>query len=179
MKNSEYKQNAYYMLYLVRCLLHNKIPSKEKIKKNDLSKLYEVAKGHSLTVITAYALNLAGVEDTQFKEAKNKSVRKSLYFEIERASVLSELEKAEIWYMPLKGIILKDYYPKSIMREMCDNDILFDNSKIEDVKRIMISLGFNMEHDDYGHVLAFFKKPYLCCFVQCLMGQICGIRIIP
>lgn len=69
--------------------------------------------------------------------------------------------------MPLKGIIMKDYYPKSCMREMCDNDTLFDNSRIDDVKKIMHSLNkkimhslnFEMKYDDNGHDLAFYKEP--------------------
>lgn len=42
----------------------------------------------------------------------------------------------------MKGIILKDYYPKFGMREMSDNDILCDDSHMADVRRIMENLGF-------------------------------------
>lgn len=159
MNKYDYKQNAYYMLYLIRCVLHDKIPEKQKLDKINLSQLYEVAQTHSLTAITAYAIDSSNIIDERFKEAKSKAIRKSIYFEIERAAVLAELEKNEIWYMPLKGIILKDYYPKSSMREMCDNDILFDNSRIEDVKQIMSSQRFEMKYDDNGHDLAFYKEP--------------------
>ena len=55
MTKHEYKQNAYYMRYLIRCVLNNKVPAKEKLDKMDLSQLYEVANDNFLTAITAYA----------------------------------------------------------------------------------------------------------------------------
>lgn len=55
MTKHEYKQNAYYLLYLIKCVLNDKIPAKEKLDKMNLSQLYEVANDHFLTAITAYA----------------------------------------------------------------------------------------------------------------------------
>lgn len=60
MTKHDFKQHAYYMIYLIRCVLHDQIPQKEKLDKIDLSKLYEVAEKHSLSAITAYALESAG-----------------------------------------------------------------------------------------------------------------------
>lgn len=161
MTKHDYKQNAYYMLYLIRCVLHNKIPAKEKLDKMNLLQLYEVAQAHSLTAITAYALEYGGINDTKFKESKSKAIRKAIYFEIERSAITSKLEKAGIWYMPLKGIILKEYYPQTSMREMYDNDILFDNKYIAEVKQIMRSLGYHMSSEISGHDLNFLKEPVL------------------
>ena len=80
MTKHDYKQNAYYMLYLIKCVLHNKIPAKEKLDKMDLSQLYEVASEHSLTAMTAYALESAGIYDEAFKQAKSKAIRKNKVF---------------------------------------------------------------------------------------------------
>lgn len=159
MNNHDYKQTAYYLIYLIRCVLNDKVPSQEKLDKMNLSQLFEVAQRHTLTAICAYALESAGIFDKAFTEAKNKAIRKNIILDAERENVFAEFEKAGIWYMPLKGSILKDYYPKIGMRQMCDNDILIDRSRVEDIKSIMNGLGFDMEHDDSGHDLAFFKKP--------------------
>ena len=75
MTKHNYKQNAYYMLYLIRCVLHNNIPSKEKLDKLNLSQLYEVAQAHSLTAITAYALETANLFDAQFKEVLTPAIK--------------------------------------------------------------------------------------------------------
>lgn len=60
----------------------------------------------------------------------------------ERAAVLAELEKAGIRHMPLKGCVLKEYYPQIGMRQLSDQDILCDVSRSRDVRTIMESLGF-------------------------------------
>lgn len=159
MTKHDYKQNAYYLLYLIRCVLNRKIPAKEKLDKMNLSQLYTVAKAHSLTAIAAYALESSGIIDEQFKQEKYKVIRKNIAMNIERQRLTAELEKAGIWYMPLKGVVLQDYYPMISMRQMCDNDVLFDKTQVTIIKLIMISLGFEMKHDDSGHDLAFIKKP--------------------
>lgn len=125
MTKHDYKQNAYYLMYLIRCILNKKTPAKEKLDKMDLSGVFKVAKGHSLTAIAAYALESAGIYDKDFEEEKNKAIRKTIILDAERENVLAELEKACIWYMPLKGILIKDLYPQIGMRQMADNDILF------------------------------------------------------
>lgn len=51
--------------------------------------------------------------------------------------------------MPLKGVILKELYPRFGMRQMVDNDILFDRNRAEDLRRIMVDLGFTVKK--YGH----------------------------
>ena len=159
MNNHDYKQTAYYLIYLIKCILNHKIPSNEKLDEIDLSQLYEVAQKHSLTAMVAFALESAGIQDERFLQAKSKSIQRTLYFKIERTAVLLALEKSEIWYMPLKGIIISELYPKVSMREMADNDILFDSSRVDDIKQIMNNRGFIMEQDDSGHDLVFMKKP--------------------
>ena len=100
------------------------------------------------------ALESAGVKEPAFTQAKGKAIRKVAAFDIEREAVLHKLEEAKIWYMPLKGSVLKDIYPKIGMRQMADNDILYDVSRSEDVRTIMESLGFetiSFVTDQYHH----------------------------
>ena len=66
----------------------------------------------------------------------------------EMASIFAKMRNAGIWYMPLKGTVLKDCYPQFGMREMADHDILFDASRADDVKAIMIEMGYDAKH--YG-----------------------------
>lgn len=159
MTKHDYKQNAYYLMYLIRCVLNNKTPAKEKLDKMDLSGVFAVAKGHSLTAIAAYALESAGIYDKDFEEEKNKAIRKTIILDAERENVLAELEKACIWYMPLKGILIKDLYPQIGMRQMADNDILFDKIRAEDVRTIMQSFGFKTKKFDSGNHDIYYKPP--------------------
>lgn len=52
------------------------------------------------------------------------------------------MEQKGIWHLPLKGVILKDYYPAVGMRQMSDNDILFDYSFCDEVREYMESQGY-------------------------------------
>ena len=94
------------------------------------------------------------------KIAKHTAKREVITHKLNRVVALNDAINS-IWYLPLKGAVLKNYYQKPGMREYSDYDILFDKTKSDKVKDIMLSLGFKMEHDDTGHDIVFFKKPVL------------------
>ena len=146
-ENQEAIQNA---IYLARCAINGEIPDKSRVEDMNLEHLYRAAERHLLAGITAMALESVGVRDRAFTQAKGKAIRKVAMFDAERASVLQALEKAGIWYMPLKGSILKEYYPRIGMRQMADNDILIDAHCAEHVRDIMESLSYLTEHFGTG-----------------------------
>lgn len=149
---------------LVSALLNDKQIDSQRLQAVDLKALYAFAEAHTLRGITAFALEHAGINDGNFLAAKGQAIRKVIIFSIEREKVISELEKAGIWYMPLKGSILKDYYPALGMRESADCDILIDPSRAYDVKAIMKNLGFTTvkSFGEFHHDV-YFKRP-LCNF---------------
>ena len=159
MNKHDYKQSAYYLMYLIRCVLNNEKPKKEKLDKMNLPDVFEVAMAHSLTAIAAYALESAGIYDKNFEEEKYRAIRKNMIFDLEREKVLSEFEKEGIWYMPLKGVIIKDLYPQIGMRQMGDNDFLIDSKRQNDIKNIMISQGFTVEAFDQSKHDVYYKEP--------------------
>jgi len=59
----------------------------------------------------------------------------------------------------LKGAVLKELYPRYGMREMADNDILFDKSRGAELREIMLELGFTVEEYDRGNHDIYYKKP--------------------
>ena len=66
--------------------------------------------------------------------------------DIDKARLFERMEKGQIWYMPLKGTVIKELYPSIGMRQMSDFDILFDKKYAENVREIMLDLGFTCEH---------------------------------
>ena len=127
----------------------------------DIPAVLELARRHLLAAAAAYALEKTVALSEEFREEKYKAVRRLSLFNVERAKVLNELENKKIWYLPLKGIIIKDYYPKSAMREMGDNDILFDSTKAEEVKNIMEGLGYTCKGYGASHHDVYSKPPYI------------------
>lgn len=159
MEKREYRHYADAMIYLTVCAINGETPEQEKIAQFDLEKLLEVCQKHILTACVAYALESAGIHDHNFTQAKEKAIRKNILLDAERDKILKRLESEKIWYMPLKGAILKDWYPKLGMRQMSDNDILCDGSYRAYIKDIMLDMGFTCDHFGESNDDAYFKPP--------------------
>lgn len=151
----------YDLIYLCGCGANGTKPDEEKVREMDRQQLYKMANYHSLTAITAMALESAGVQDKEFRQAKEKAIRKNMLLDLEREKLCGYLEQNRIWYMPLKGSILKDFYPKFGMRQMADNDILFDSSYRKTVKEYFESSHYNVIRYDEGIHDVYEKPPIL------------------
>lgn len=160
MDKAEYKNAIMDVAYLCACAVNGQIPDATRVSGMNIDHLYSAADRNLLTGITAMALESAGVKDPAFTQAKGKAIRKVAAFDLEREAILDAFEKAGIWYLPLKGAVLKDLYPMIGMRQMADNDILCDASRTADVRAIMESHGFETDKA-YGHGAhdSFFKPP--------------------
>ena len=151
---TDYSKTARTLIYLLSCAVSEK-ECELKSDEIDFDGLYSLAKRHSLCSAAAFALESAGINEPRFTQAKVKAKRKLALFDIERVKIYQKLNDAGIWFAPLKGIVLKDSYPRYGMREMSDNDILCDSSKMAEVREIMESLGFicsnygEWHHDNY------------------------------
>lgn len=131
-------------------------------EKEDIPLLLYVAKKHSLSVITAAALNLHGLDHPDIRELCAKAMRISVLTDREHSIVCNALRQKQISFLPLKGITLKAMYPKYWMREMSDVDILLEPESYETVKDIMIERGytvalFGKNNEDVYHKPPFFS----------------------
>ncbi len=114
------------LVYLTACALNGYLPEKGSLSGADLSALLSLAKHHSMSALAAYSLKSIGIEGDEWKEAYLKAIRKSLLMDAECGELMRFMEQNEVWYMPLKGTVLKDFYPGLGLRERADVDILFD-----------------------------------------------------
>lgn len=154
---SEITETAYKtgfdMIYLAACALQKETPADDVMKAMDFERVYRFAKSQTMAAVTFYGLELWDKAKTavapelwaKWKEARDKAIRKNLLFDIEREKLFSFLEKTGIWYSPLKGAIMKELYPQPGMRQMADNDILFDKSYRDKVYEYMIGQGYESE----------------------------------
>lgn len=133
------------LVYLISNSLCNKRPESSRVQSMDLDEIYELASFHSIIALVAFSLETVIPLPDKFDQAKKKAIRKLVLFDVERNKILQRMSEEKIWHMPLKGSVLKGYYPKYGMREMSDNDILCDSKRLNDVKCIMEQLGFSCE----------------------------------
>lgn len=143
------EKTSEFLIYLMACSLQGTKPEEALLANIDMEALLRLAKAHSVSAMVCMALEQTDAfqhtaETTRLKwlDAKNKAIRKNMLLDAERKTISHELETQGIWYMPLKGSILKDWYPKPGMREMADNDILFDPSGREQVREIFQNRGY-------------------------------------
>ncbi len=159
------KKIYYDLLYLTACGV-NQIKPSDKCLENyinnieGLENLYKVSCRHFLESLVGMTLKNAGVIlIDEWNERISKAIRKSILFEVERNKIFSFMEQNNIWYLALKGIILEKYYPVLGMRQMSDNDILFDSEYADNVKKYMVTHGYTAVSVGKGNHDVYKKKP--------------------
>jgi len=149
------------MVDLISAMLNHKTCDVSSLTEEDLLRLLQTARAHSLAAMTADALEYQGIRCDSFVEAQAKAQRRKVLYEQKIKEVSEKLCEHKIWYMPLKGAILSRCYPAFYQREMKDIDILCDPGYRAEIKGIMEELGFTamsyMElKDDVYHLPPFF-----------------------
>ncbi|MGN0414704.1 MAG: nucleotidyltransferase family protein [Agathobacter sp.] len=172
----EIDQTGEDMLYLITCALHNQTPDKDKVCGMDLAALYRYARRHTLAAITYDALELLGSSTgdgllalakdntvvsvlTKWKETRDKALRKNLMLDAARKKLFQYMDAEHIWHMPLKGAVLKELYPRQEMRQMADNDILFDANYEAAVNDYFVREGYEVISYAKGNHDVYEKEP--------------------
>lgn len=156
------KQAALDVIYLTACVLHDKTPEKKQIDKMEWKELHRTAKRHSMTAVVCMALEachaflkMDPALVKQWRDDKNKSIRKTMLMDEECRKIMGFMESQGIWYMPLKGLVIKNLYPRYGMRQMADYDILYDPAGQEKLQAYMAGRGYEIKsargciHDAY------------------------------
>ncbi|MBQ9748400.1 MAG: nucleotidyltransferase family protein [Clostridia bacterium] len=92
-----------------------------------------------------------------WKQHADMTLRKEILFDAERCALMKLLEEHGIATIPLKGILIKELYPRKGMREFTDNDLLYDTAKRSELLTIMQERGYEMESGATHDI--FQKKP--------------------
>ena len=135
------------------------------IDKNQLAFFLKLSKHHSTTALMYQAImNVkAQVEEDDLHKLEQyylSNLRKSVLFDKEREAYLDYLREKEIEFLPLKGIILKDYYLDPYTREFADNDILFEDRASALTKEYFLKRGYDVKVYKKGVHDVYLKKPF-------------------
>ena len=146
-------------VYLCSCAVNNIKPSQERVDTLDMEKLFQFSDSHSLAAVVSIALESVGACPADFKEVRMKSIRKNMMLDYERKKIITFMNENGIWHLPLKGIILKELYPQVGMRQMSDNDILYDAAYQESLHDFMAENGYETVRYQDGIVDEYHKEP--------------------
>ncbi len=146
-----------YFISLLAAAINNTVP---EIPPGDIdwNNIYLIADKNGVSGTLYYSIIKLPKEyrpDEDVLALFEKSMRIALgiesmqYFEI--SALFDSLESNKIEYMPLKGWLMKNYYPYPNMRTMCDVDILVKKSDMDKIPQILAECGFLFESRGHNH----------------------------
>ncbi|MGL4760367.1 MAG: nucleotidyltransferase domain-containing protein [Sarcina sp.] len=125
----------------------SKLEGFENLGDREWNNIYDEASAHSLESVVYYAIKESDIEITSEKfEEWKRSVFLSNIHQNKHISVVSvaleKLHSAGIPVMVLKGLVLRELYPKSELRSMSDADILVRVEDLDLTCDILEGLGY-------------------------------------
>ena len=128
---------------------------KTAISSEVLNEVFELAKKHDMAHLAGQALSKLGVlgEDETSQKLKKcavQAVYRYVSMNSEYLRTCKELEKAKIPFIPLKGSVIRDWYPEPWMRTSGDIDILIHDEDVQPAIRALTeALGYQFVHHAY------------------------------
>ena len=135
------------MFALLRSAVCGDLLSSEEISlysPDILPKITLLAQKHDVIHLIVFALKKNGLFDEGNKNLESKillAVYRLEKLNYELTKLCAALEQAEIPFIPLKGSVLRQYYPEPWMRTSCDIDVLVHE---EDLQRVVSYLSDNL-----------------------------------
>ena len=127
------------------------------LSDEELKALYKLSKSHDLAHLVGNAL----IKNDLISNNKINSVfEKELYTAVfryesinyELGNIKEILSENEIPFIPLKGSVIRDYYPEPWMRTSCDIDILVREENIDKAVKELVENGYTKERKNYHDV---------------------------
>ena len=125
---------------------------KNLITTEMLPVLYKISKSHDLAHLVAEALDKNGLLDDsdvakKFRSERNMAIFRYEQINYELGEICRVFEENKIEHIPLKGAVLRAYYPQPWMRTSCDIDILIKEENLDKaIKLLCDHLGYGKVH---------------------------------
>lgn len=136
---------------------------KKLITPEILPALFKLSKRHDLAHLIGDALDKNGLlpdgteAKKRFLQERNMAVYRYEQMQYEFEQICETLENAKILFIPLKGSVVRKYYPEPWMRTSCDIDILVDKSNLEQAKESLVrDLEYQAVNVESFHDISFY-----------------------
>ena len=164
MEKEQFLSKIYFFTNLISMYLNKKEDPDLVIDDAKFSFLFKLASHHSLNSLLYKVLKDTKVQvsEENLKKLEDyylSNLRKDVLFAKEREALYKFLNDNQIHFLPLKGLVLRDYYPDPYTREYADNDILF-GSNDKDIKKFFVERGYKCESFRKGNHDVYVKKPF-------------------
>ena len=152
------------MFALLRSAVCGDLLSSEEISlysPDILPAITSLAQKHDVMHLIVFALKKNGVLDESNKNLESKMLITICRLEklnYELIKLCEALEQAEIPFIPLKGSVLRQYYPEPWMRTSCDIDVLVHEEDLQrTVSYLADNLGYKRESQN-SHDISMFTQ---------------------
>lgn len=129
---------------------------------DELKALYKLSKSHDLVHIVADALiKRQLIEDENVKNVFEAAIMSAVFryenINGELETIKKALSEAKIPFIPLKGSVIRKFYPEPWLRTSCDIDVLIHENDVKAATEILTSkFGFTLSHREY-HDYSFYS----------------------
>lgn len=151
-------------ILLIKCAIRNINNQKLDFSDDELNKIYLFSKKHDIAHIVAYGLKINNaIPQNDIGKKFNDAIFKA-FFRYQQTSntgsmIFGILESEGIDYLPLKGTVIREFYPEPWMRTSSDIDILIREQDIDKaVKSITSQSDFESELPSGYDVSLYSKK---------------------
>ncbi len=151
---------------LIRCaVLGEQLSEEAKQEAADKAELlYKMARHHDMAHLLDYAYKISGIsvpdEQTAFVLIKYNAMSVMRYenLNLALANVSELFEKEGIQFIPLKGAVIRDFYPEPWMRTSCDIDILVHEENLDRAVNVLVEkLGYKTEGNKNYHDISLYS----------------------
>ncbi len=128
-----------------------------------VSGLYDLSKYHDLAHIISSSLYKNGLiadseETAKFSREEMMSVYRHKQMEYTYNEICNIFDGLQIKFVPLKGSVIRSYYPKASMRTSCDIDILIEEENLERAINALTERGYKCGSRAYHDVSLYSKS---------------------
>ncbi len=161
MQKNDILHTSKFMFDLMKSALSGEeisVDVKDALTDDVLEKIYRLSKKHDMAHIVGHALDKNKIKPSAeiAKAYKNQVFASICRFErtdYEFKAMCNALSEANIPYLPLKGSVIREFYPDEWMRTSCDIDILIHQEDVEKATEVLTkTLGYENPERHYHDV---------------------------
>lgn len=133
-------------------------PSQNPFSDEELAALYKLSKAHDLAHLVGDALiKNKLISNAEIKTKFEKQLMTAVYryerINYELNCLRTILNDAKMPFIPLKGSIIRRYYPEPWMRTSCDIDILVREEQVDEAAQLLVDrYGYTYEKKNYHDI---------------------------
>lgn len=154
---------AKYLIELIRSVLEERKPQ-PKPEKVSMKQLFLTAKNNNLICMAYDAFRqIAEPEDEDIMKKWQKTSQSCTVMDAVQRSEGNKIfraftEQGEIRILPMKGWIMKGFYPRPEYRQMGDLDFLIDRENRKKARDIMCGMGYRFVKNECDDTVDVYKK---------------------